>query len=112
MVLATTFADKGDWTVEQQFVLQMGSSYLLAHGIGTPLAKDAVTTIEVPADGDYTLYVRTKNWTKYWSDGPTPGIFQVKIDGTADDVTFGTDDVNWHWQEGSKVKLTKGTHTV
>ncbi|MDE7442658.1 MAG: FAD-dependent oxidoreductase, partial [Muribaculaceae bacterium] len=112
MVLATTFADKGDWTVEQQFVLQMGSSYLLAHGIGTPLAKDAVTTIEVPADGDYTLYVRTKNWTKYWSDGPTPGIFQVKIDGTADDVTFGTDDVNWHWQKGSKVKLTKGTHTV
>ena len=39
MVLATTFADRGDWTVEQQFVLQMGSSYLLAHGIGTPLAK-------------------------------------------------------------------------
>ena len=30
MVLATTFADKGDWIVEQQFVLQMGSSYLLA----------------------------------------------------------------------------------
>ena len=43
MVLATTFADKGDWTVEQQFVLQMGSSYLLAHGIGTPLEKDAVS---------------------------------------------------------------------
>lgn len=37
MALATTFADRGDWTVEQQFVLQMGSSYLLAHGIGTPL---------------------------------------------------------------------------
>lgn len=23
MALATTFADRGDWTVEQQFVLQM-----------------------------------------------------------------------------------------
>ena len=33
MVLATRFDDTGDWTVEQQFVLQMGSSYLLAHGI-------------------------------------------------------------------------------
>ena len=43
MALATTFADRGDWTVEQQFVLQMGSSYLLAHGIGTPLQRDAVT---------------------------------------------------------------------
>ena len=33
MALATRFDDLGDWTVEQQFVLQMGSSYLLAHGI-------------------------------------------------------------------------------
>ena len=71
MALATTFADRGDWTVEQQFVLQMGSSYLLAHGIGTPLQRDAVTTVEVPADGEYNLLVRTKNWTKHWSDGPT-----------------------------------------
>ena len=112
MVLATKFADKGDWTVEQQFVLHMGTSYLLAHGIGTPLAKDAVTAIEVPADGDYKLYVRTKNWTKYWSNGPTPGIFSVVIDGVANDTTFGTDDVNWHWQKGADVKLTKGTHTI
>lgn len=112
MVLATKFADKGDWTVEQQFVLQMGSSYLFAHGIGTPLAKDAVTTVEVPADGDYKLYVRTKNWTKYWSNGPTPGIFNVVIDGKVNDTVFGTDDVNWHWQKGADVTLTKGTHTI
>ena len=86
MALATTFADRGDWTVEQQFVLQMGSSYLLAHGIGTPLQRDAVTTVEVPADGEYNLLVRTKNWTKHWSDGPTPGIFQVLVDGVADAI--------------------------
>ena len=55
MVLATTFKDKGDWTVEQQFVLQMGSSYLFAHGLGTPLEKDAVTDIEIPEDGEYRL---------------------------------------------------------
>jgi hypothetical protein len=112
MVLATKFADKGDWTVEQQFVLQMGSSYLLAHGIGTPLANDAVTTIEVPADGTYKLYVRTKNWTKYWSNGPTPGIFSVLIDGVANDTTFGTEEVNWQWQKGADVQLTKGEHTI
>ena len=100
MALATTFADRGDWTVEQQFVLQMGSSYLLAHGIGTPLQRDAVTTVEVPADGEYNLLVRTKNWTKHWSDGPTPGIFQVLVDGVADAATFGTDKVDWYWQRG------------
>ena len=60
MVLATTFDNRGDWTVEQQFVLQMGSSYLLAHGIGTPLANDAVTKVTVPADGEYNILVRTK----------------------------------------------------
>jgi hypothetical protein len=90
LALATRFRDRGDWTVEQQFVLQMGSSYLLAHGIGTPLPKDAETAVEIPGDGEYTLYVRTKNWTKYWSDAPTPGVFQVLLDGAADGETFGT----------------------
>lgn len=112
MALATTFADRGDWTVEQQFVLQMGSSYLLAHGIGTPLQRDAVTTVEVPADGEYNLLVRTKNWTKHWSDGPTPGIFQVLVDGVADAATFGTDKVDWYWQRGGKIALKKGKHSL
>ena len=67
MLLATQFADKGDWTVEQQFVLQMGSSYLLAHGLGSPLAKDAVTSFNIEEEGDYTLLVRTKNWTAFWA---------------------------------------------
>ena len=112
MALATTFADHGDWLVEQQFVLQMGSSYLMAHGLGTPLAKDAATTVEIPEDGEYTLLVRTKNWTKHWSDGPTPGIFQVLVDGNADETVFGTDKVNWYWQKGGKFSLKKGRHTV
>ncbi|MBQ0080683.1 MAG: FAD-dependent oxidoreductase [Alistipes sp.] len=112
MVLATTFADKGDWTVEQQFVLQMGSSYLLAHGIGTPLKKDPTTEITVAQDGQYNIFVRTKNWTKYWSDGPTPGIFQVLIDGKADATNFGTGDKLWHFQKGGKVSLKKGKHTI
>ncbi len=112
MVLATTFENKGSWTVEQQFVLQMGSSYLLAHGIGTPLAEDATTTISVPKDGCYNILVRTKNWTKHWSDGPTPGIFSVLVDGKDNGTTYGTGSVNWYWQNGGKVELTAGTHTL
>jgi len=112
MALATTFDDMGDWTVEQQFVLQMGSSYLLAHGIGKPLTKDAVTTVNIPADGKYQLLVRTKNWTKYWSDGPTPGIFQVLVDGKADKAEFGNGKVSWYWQKGAKYTLKKGKHTI
>ena len=120
MVLATTFADKGDWIVEQQFVLQMGSSYLLANGIGTPLEKDAVTTVEVPVEGDYHLLVRTKNWTAFWSEGKTPGIFSVKVDGVADAAEFGTgcegatrsERAAWYWQQGGTWHLTAGTHTL
>ena len=120
MALATRFDDRGDWTVEQQFMLQMGSSYLLAHGIGTPLPKDAKTTILVPSDGDYTLFVRTKNWTKYWSDGPTPGIFQVFVDGVPDEETFGTGESAstgevtpfWCFQRGSVHHLSKGFHEI
>ncbi len=120
MVLATTFADKGDWIVEQQFVLQMGSSYLLAHGIGTPLEKDAVTTVEVPAEGDYHLLVRTKNWTAFWSEGKTPGIFSVKVDGVADAAEFGTgcegatrpERAAWYWQKGGTWHLSAGKHTL
>ena len=120
MLLATRFADRGDWTVEQQFVLQMGSSYLLAHGIGSPLAKDAVTTFEIAEEGDYRLLVRTKNWTAFWSDGKTPGVFQIKIDAQTDAAEFGlgcdgatrAERAAWYWQKGGTYHLTKGTHEL
>ncbi|MCQ2142423.1 MAG: FAD-dependent oxidoreductase, partial [Bacteroidales bacterium] len=127
MLLATRFDDLGDWTLEQQFVLQMGSSYLLAHGIGKPLEKDARTSFEVKEDGEYTLWVRTKNWTAFWSEGKTPGIFQVKVDGVADAAEFGVgkdedkSDVSlqaraaraqWYWQKGGIYTLAKGKHEV
>ena len=137
MALATKFNDKGDWTLEQQFVLQMGSSYLMAHGLGTPLAKDAKTEINIPEDGDYRLWVRTKNWTAFWSEGKTPGIFQVLVDGKADPSEFGIgkmhlavkagidfpDDIDtsrearaeraqWYWQKGETYHLTKGSHSI
>ena len=127
MILATRFEDPGDWTVEQQFVLQMGSSYLLAHGIGTPLPKDATTKFEIPEDGEYTMFVRTKNWTAFWSEGKTPGIFQVKLDGQADPSEFGigfAEDLSdtslearakraqWYWQKGGTYKLAKGSHEL
>ena len=118
MLLATRFKDLGDWTVEQQFVIQMGSSYLMAHGIGTPLERDARTTFEVPEDGNYTLYVRTKNWTRWWSEAQTPGRFQVLLDGKADEESFGTGlsastgqiTPHWCWQRGGTYFFRKGPH--
>ncbi len=118
--MASRFADKGGWTVEQQFIHQMGSSYLLAHGIGVAPVADAKTSFHVETEGEYTLFVRTKNWTKYWSDGPTPGIFQVLVDGIADGETFGTGlsastgnvSTEWIWQKGGTVRLSEGVHEI
>jgi len=120
MLLTSRFSEKGGWTVEQQFLLQMGSSYLLAHGIGVAPVEDAKGSFEVPEEGEYTLYVRTKNWTKYWSDGPTPGIFQVLVDGEPDGETFGTGksastgkvSTEWVWQKGGTYSLGKGSHEI
>ena len=120
MLLATQFDNLGGWTVEQQFVLQMGSSYLLAHGIGTPIAEDPTPKVKIEKAGRYTLWVRTKNWTAFWSEGKTPGIFQVKVDGVADEAEFGigcegatrAERAAWYWQKGGEYELSAGEHEI
>lgn len=120
LLLCTRFDDLGEWTVEQQFVLQMGSSYLLAHGIGTPLEKDAKTSFDIPDAGEYTMWVRTKNWTAFWSDAKTPGTFRVLVDGKADESEFGVgiqgktkeERAAWYWQKGGKYSLSAGKHEL
>jgi hypothetical protein len=68
---AESFANKGGWFVDQQFMDIMGSSYLLAHGMGVPVAN-AETEVEFPENGDYHVYVRTFNWTSVWQNGEGP----------------------------------------
>ena len=91
----------------------MGSSYLLAHGLGTPV-EDAVTKIEIPQSGQYRIFVRTKNWTAHWVDKEkhAPGAFRLRIDGRDCDTLFGTGDPEWHWQAGGTTYLTEGVHQV
>ena len=60
-VEAQSFADKGGWVVDQQFMDQMGAPYLLARGMGVP-CKDATTSVKVPERGQYRVWIRTCNW--------------------------------------------------
>ena len=46
MIEAESFAEKGGWVLDNQSAVTMGSPYLLAHGMGIPVA-DAKTTFEV-----------------------------------------------------------------
>lgn len=110
-VAASTFEEKGGWTADPQFMEQMGSSYLLAHGLGQPV-NDARTRFTVPQDGTYHLYVRTRNWTACWSDKPTPGVFRIRIDDREIATPFGDGACAWHWQAGGSIYLTEGTHRL
>ncbi|MBQ2416652.1 MAG: FAD-dependent oxidoreductase, partial [Alistipes sp.] len=110
LLLASTFAERGGWVDDRQFFDLVGSTYLLAHGLGEPVA-DAKTTFVVEQSGTYNLFVRTRNWTVYWSAAPTPGVFEVFVDGVSAGI-FGNEKSEWHWQRGIALELEAGEHTV
>ena len=104
LVEAESFEEKGGWVVDQQWMDQMGSPYLLAHGLGVPV-KDAVTRIKIAVPGRYRVYVRTKDWVAPWNAPGAPGRFQVLINGMPLDTVFGTRGVEWNWHYGGEVSL-------
>ncbi len=101
---AEAFEKTGKWSNDSQHVDLMGSPYLLATGVGRPVA-DAITTAKIPAAGKYVLWVRCRDWFPSHS----PGQFSVIVGGKASDVTFGkakTDD--WRWVSGGAFDLKGG----
>jgi hypothetical protein len=120
LVEAESFNQLGGWVLDQQVMDQMGSAFLLAHGLGMPV-QDATTTVEFPQTGPYRLWVRARDWVAPWKTPDThpdmkaegtPGIFQVLVDGKAVPVTFGTEGAEWHWQDGGVVAVAQKTVTL
>jgi len=101
---AEQFADPGGWVLDQQSMDQMGSPYLLAHGLGVPV-RDAVTSVRFPSAGTYRVWVRTRDWVAPWNAPGAPGKFQLLIDGKPLAETFGTKGADWHWHDGGFVKV-------
>ena len=106
------FDELGGWSLDQQFMDLMGSPFLLAHGLGEPVA-DASTTVTLPAAGRYHVWVRTRDWVAPWrregkiAGGPetAPGRFRVLVDGAALEPVFGAEGEPWHWQDGGAVEV-------
>ena len=101
-VEAESFANKGGWVVDQQFMDLMGSPYLLAHGLGNPV-NDASTEVSFPERGTYYVYVRTYNWTSPWYHGTGPGKFTVYVGDKRLTTTLGCEGSAWEWQAAGKV---------
>jgi hypothetical protein len=106
-VEAESFAHPGGWQLDTQFIQQMGSPYLLAHGLGKPV-EDARTKVEISESGTYRVWVRTIDWVARWGAKPAPGQFKLLIDGNALSETFGTVGENWSWHDGGTVTLDAG----
>lgn len=101
---AEGFDDHGGWDLDQQSMDQMGAPYLLAHGLGVPVA-DAVTQVVFPSAGTYRVWVRTRDWVAPWNAPGAPGKFQLLIDGKALKEVFGTKGADWHWHDGGTVEV-------
>ena len=124
LVEAESFDDSGGWVVDQQFMDQMGSPFLLAHGLGVPV-QDAVTTVTLPRTGLYRVWARTRDWTAKPEVGgqriedrmpsaalhlpsspdQAPGKFQLVLDGVPSARNLGTENGAWHWQDGGTVEV-------
>jgi len=111
LVEAESFQDYGGWVGDSQFMDQMGSPFLLAHGLGVPV-EDATTTIEFPAAGVYCVWVRTRDWVAPWKAAEAPGKFRVLVDGKPLQPTFGAEGARWHWQSGGTIEIGKPAATV
>jgi hypothetical protein len=108
LIEAESFSNKGGWLVDPQFVEQMGSPYLIAHGLGIPV-ENATTKISMPSGGRYYLWVRTKNWAP--GEWDAPGRFKIIFNGKEMTAILGTEE-GWRWQYSGSIKCKKTVSVI
>ncbi|MEY3897786.1 MAG: hypothetical protein RLZZ214_3307 [Verrucomicrobiota bacterium] len=111
LVEAEQFADKGGWEVDTQFIESMGSPYLIAHGLGKPVA-DASASAEIKGAGSYRIWVRTLDWSKRLGRPSGAGAFELLVNGKKIGATLGVGPDTWTWQPVGEIDLTAGTAAI
>jgi hypothetical protein len=107
LIEAEEFDNYGGWVLDSQFETQMGSPYLLAHGLGRPVA-DATTVATIANAGEYEVWVRAKDWVP----SHHPGRFTLSINSTTLETVLGANGQDWSWQSAGKVLLPQGDATL
>ena len=105
VVECESFKHKGGWLVDHQAFEKIHSSYLIAHGNGTPV-EDAFTDVTVSRQGEYHVFVSTYNWTAPWYKANGPGAFQIAVDDYTLPIVLGTEGTGWGWQYAGKVDIS------
>jgi len=127
LVEAESFQNRGGWVLDTQFITQMGSPYLLAHGLGRPVA-DASTEVTLSEVGSFHVFVRTQDWVAKFenrserlTNGDTvsqpdpqslPGRFSLWINDVALPNTLGNKGKDWNWQYAGKAQMANGKNTI
>ncbi len=105
---ALAFENKGGFIPDTQFVREMGQGYLLANGVGEPVAP-ASTSFEVNEDGKYRIYIRTKNWNNEY----TPDGIVVSVDGNeSEHICAEMHSLGWYFEIAGDFELSKGRHII
>jgi hypothetical protein len=86
----------------------MGSSYVLAHGMGIPVVN-AKTQANFKENGNYKVWVRTKNWVP--GEWEAPGKFQIKVNERVLENTLGLRS-GWGWEFAGTVEINNKKNTV
>ena len=105
-----SFGELGGWVVDSYSMRDMGSTYVMAHGCGTPVA-DAGGSVAVSQSGIYSVWARTRNWNAEWTKGAA-GLFKVKVNGGELQETLGTGDGTWSWRKAGEVSLAAGSAEI
>ena len=94
--------------IDQQFFDVMGSSYLLAHGLGDPV-NPATTAIQVLTTGTYHVWVRTKDWAPFPKG---PGKFELQIGSNYRQLFGSSGTPGWRWYDGGLVEISAADSTI
>ncbi len=109
LIPTSSFPEKGGWIVDNEFILTMGASYLLAHGLGKPV-ENAKKTIYVKKSGFYNVQAYTYNWCSPWHRDIFPGLFKVKV-GESVSPEIGKGE-SWNWEDCGKMFFSEGENTI
>ncbi|MEZ5044576.1 MAG: FAD-dependent oxidoreductase [Saprospiraceae bacterium] len=105
---AESFLDQGGWVNDPQFIEQMGSPYLMAHGMGKPV-KSAKTSVIIKKKGTYHVWARTKNWVP--GDWEAPGRFNLSVNDIVLENTLGLNP-SWNWEYAGEIDIKQKENEV
>lgn len=108
LIEAESFVNKGGWVTDPQFIQQMGSSYLMAHGMGKPV-DNASIQIDFTNEGTYHVWARTKNWVP--GNWESPGRFLIAVNQVNLKNELGLNPI-WNWEYAGEVEIKSGRAVI